>query len=285
MKISAVCTDIDGTLLDSRRELSSRTISTIKKINQKIPVVLASSRMPAAMRHLQRQLGILHQPLICYNGGYVIDFTAGDTAPKVFTSVGIPVVVVSSILLLAKGTDIHVSVYMNDHWYAPTIDQWTEREENITKANATIADISSLIEGWKQSAPENQAIHKVMCMGPEEEIEKLERELQLKCRNDLHIYRSRPTYLELASKKISKATALKLIAQEHFGISMSEVMAFGDNYNDIDMLQSVGLGIAVANAKEEVKAIAKDITLSSYEDGVAIAIEKYCSDIFVAVNL
>jgi Cof subfamily protein (haloacid dehalogenase superfamily) len=281
MKISAMCTDIDGTLLDSRRELSSRTISTIKKINPKIPVILASSRMPAAMRHLQRELGILEQPLICYNGGYVIDFTTENTSPKVFTSVGIPVAVASSILLLAQGTDIHVSVYVNDNWYAPQADQWTDREERITKAKATIADVSAVIEGWKQSASENQGIHKVMCMGPEEEIEILERELQLKCGNDLHIYRSRPTYLELASKKISKATALELIVHTHFGIPMSEVMAFGDNYNDVDMLQSVGLGIAVANAREEVKAVAKEITLSSYEDGVAIAIEKYCEGLLL----
>jgi hydroxymethylpyrimidine pyrophosphatase-like HAD family hydrolase len=60
-----------------------------------------------------------------------------------------------------------------------------------------------------------------------------------------------------------------------FGISLTEVIAFGDNYNDIEMLQAAGLGIAVGNAKEEVKMVANEITMNSVDDGVAVAIEKY----------
>jgi hydroxymethylpyrimidine pyrophosphatase-like HAD family hydrolase len=62
---------------------------------------------------------------------------------------------------------------------------------------------------------------------------------------------------------------------EDFGIDLKDVIAFGDNYNDIDMLQSVGLGVAVNNARPEVKAAAKEITVDSVKDGVAIVIEKY----------
>jgi hydroxymethylpyrimidine pyrophosphatase-like HAD family hydrolase len=68
---------------------------------------------------------------------------------------------------------------------------------------------------------------------------------------------------------------LKTILQRQYDIDLSEVMAFGDNYNDIDLLQSAGLGIAVANAREEVKVVAKELTLSSIDDGVAVAIEKH----------
>ena len=112
--------------------------------------------------------------------------------------------------------------------------------------------------------------------GPEEKIHELESQLNAKFSEDLHVYRSKSTYLEIAPRSISKASALKLILRKKFNVDLSEVMAFGDNYNDIEMIRAVGLGVAVNNAREEVKAVAREITNNSKEDGVAIAIEKYC---------
>jgi Cof subfamily protein (haloacid dehalogenase superfamily) len=270
MKFRALCTDIDGTLLDSRRELSKKTIDAFQRIPKSIPVILASSRMPAAMIHLQHQLGIADHPLVCYNGGYAVHYNRDPQ--KVFATVSIPFSVCASILDLTKGTAIHTSLYHEDLWYAPAIDQWTEREQRITKVNAIIADGPSVIEKWSR---ENNGAHKVMCMGPEPEIHSLESKINSSFADQIHIYRSRPTYLELAPKSVSKATALEFLLQQEFGIRLKEVIAFGDNFNDMEMLQSAGLGVAVGNAKAEVKAVAKEIAGNSIEDGVAIAMEKY----------
>lgn len=270
MKFLALCTDIDGTLLDSKRQLSPRTIAAFRKIPKTIPIILASSRMPAAMIHLQHELGITEHPLVCYNGGYAVHYQ--KDLQKVFATVSIPFSVCAEILDLTTGTTIHTSLYHEDLWYAPAVDHWTDREQRITKVNAIIADGASVIEKWRE---ENKGAHKVMCMGPEEEINMLEQALKKSFAGQLHIYRSRPTYLELAPKSVSKATALELILSKDFGIDLKDVIAFGDNYNDIDMLQSVGLGVAVNNARPEVKAAAKEITANSVADGVAIAIEKY----------
>jgi Cof subfamily protein (haloacid dehalogenase superfamily) len=180
--------------------------------------------------------------------------------------------VCATILDLTTNTAIHTSLYHEDLWYAPAVDQWTDREQRITKVNAIIADGHSIINNWSQ---ENKGAHKVMCMGPEQEINALEQELKNSFDDQLHIYRSRPSYLELAPKSVSKATALEVILNQEFGIRLKEIIAFGDNYNDIEMLQSAGLGIAVGNARKEVKAAAKEIVGNSTEDGVAIAIEKY----------
>jgi Cof subfamily protein (haloacid dehalogenase superfamily) len=271
MDIRALCTDIDGTLLDGKRQLSERTIATIKRIQSKVPVVLASSRMPSAMVHLQEELGIVGLPLICYNGGYVIQYKNGESTPLVFDHVTIPGSVCESILRLAEKTTIHVSVYSEDEWYAPQHDQWTEREERITKVKATIASPEQIIERWRKT---NTGAHKLMCMGPESEIAVMAKQLHEKHGEDIHVYYSRSTYLELAPKSISKASALELVMKKVYDIPMSCVMAFGDNYNDVDMLRSVGLGIAVENAREEVKGVAKKITTKSIDDGVAIAIEE-----------
>ena len=272
MEFRALCTDIDGTLLNGDRELSRRTIATIKSIDKNIPVILASSRMPSAMRHLQRELDILQHPLICYNGGYVIQYENDTATPDVIDSVQIPLTVCTSILKLTLGKTIHVSLYYEDNWYAPGLDQWTEREARITKVSPTIENQSAVFEQWRES---NNGAHKVMCMGSEEEILELYGNLIDGFSDQLHIYRSKSTYLEIAPRTISKASALKLILNRLYAIDPSEVIAFGDNYNDIELIQSVGLGVAVENARPEVKAIAKKITSDSKNDGVAKVIERY----------
>jgi Cof subfamily protein (haloacid dehalogenase superfamily) len=273
MKIFAVCTDIDGTLLDSRRQLSIRTLDAINRVNRaNVPLILASSRMPSAMRHLQVEMGIGCQPMICFNGGYVIYEKGEPPSTVILDSVHIPLAVCTAIGRLARGTEIHVSLYAEDQWYAPLEDQWTLREATITKVQPEILEFEQVMTKWEGLRP---GAHKVMCMGPESEIEALYIELQKKFTLDLHLYRSRPTYLEIAPKAISKATALALVMKNVFNSDLSGVLAFGDNYNDIDMIRDAGLGISVGNAIQQVKDVAKEVTLNSKEDGVAIAIEKY----------
>ena len=270
-EIKALCTDVDGTLLDSRKELSVRTIDTIRKVSASMPVMLASSRMPAAMRHLQAQLGILDHPLVCYNGGYVIQYQAKDQV-TVFESITIPVEVCSAILDMSKNTDVHVSLYHADEWYAPRMDQWTEREEKITKAKSVVREGRVVLDEW---ASTDKGAHKVMCMGPAEEIAILEKQLRESLAQAIHVYHSRSTYLELAPKQISKATGVDLAMKKVYSMSIKDVMAFGDNYNDIEMIREAGFGVAVANARDEAKAVADYITGKSVDDGVAEAIERF----------
>ena len=271
MKIKAICTDIDGTLLNKNRELSTRTIDTINQLPKDFPVILASSRMPAAMRHLQKSLDRVNNPLICYNGGFVIDYQ-GDKLVAL-DNVAIPLALCDKIHQLTADSNIHVSLYGQDEWFAPQMDYWTEREIRSTKVEPQIKDFFSVMDLWDQSS---SGAHKVMCMGKAEEIEQLYLALKDTFSDDLHLYRSKDTYIEIAPKKISKASALQLLLKSKYDIQMHEVMAFGDNYNDIEMLQEVGLGVAVGNAREEVRSVADVVSHASIDDGVAHMIEKYC---------
>jgi Cof subfamily protein (haloacid dehalogenase superfamily) len=269
--IRAICTDIDGTLLDSRRELSAFTISIFRQIRHKRPIILASSRMPRAMRHLQKELGIMDHPLICYNGGYVLKYSSDDTFDVIY-SADIAWEICVEILGLGSSTSLHLSLYRNDEWYAPKMDEWADREATITKVSPTLMSGEEVLQLWKAA---NYGAHKIMCMGNANEIKSLEEILRSKFPHDIHVYHSKSTYLEIAPRIISKASALKLLLEKCYGISLEDVMAFGDNYNDIELIQSVGFGIAVNNAREEVKAVANDITDTSVRDGVAHAISKY----------
>lgn len=268
MKFKAICSDIDGTLLNAERELSERTIRTIKALPEDVAVILASSRPPQAMRHLQAELDILQWPLICYNGAYVLAFDA-EGQPEVLHNTPIPASIARAAVDFAEGTELHVSLYRGYEWYAPRDDQWAQREVRNTKVPVEIVDYGPLLDQWES---EDYGPHKIMCMGEPEDIDGVLAHLEQLHNEDLHLYRSRPTYLEIAHKSISKATALTLLA-DHLGtFQPSEVLSFGDNYNDTELLQLSGKGIAVENAKPEVRAIADEVTAKSIEDGVAQSI-------------
>jgi len=269
MSYKLLCSDIDGTLLDKNRELSERTINVIQKIKENKTVVLISSRMPKAMRHLQYELEISKHPLIAYNGGLILTYEEEEA--KTLLSIEISIDITEVILEFTQKTSVHMSLYHADEWFVPAMDYWANREMNNTKVKPDVADLKVVCENWKTK---NIGPHKIMCMGEAAEIQLLEDYLKMHHNDDLNIYRSKDTYLEIASKKISKLSALSILLDKKFEIDLVDVIAFGDNYNDIELLKGVGIGVAVDNAREEVKAVADKITLSNKEDGVAVVLEE-----------
>lgn len=269
MQYKLVCSDIDGTLLNKDRELSVRTINAIKNLDSSIPVILVSSRMPKAMTHLQADLNIMSHPLIAYNGGLIIDYINGKST--CISSIEISTDLINNILTKVENTTIHVSLYHADEWYVPAMDQWALREQNNTKVSPEVADLKKICNDWKEK---EIGAHKIMCMGPETEIKTLADYLTTHYHHELHVYKSKSTYLEIASRKISKLSALQYLIHHKYRMDIKDVIAFGDNYNDEEMIGGAGYGVAVANAREEVKAVAKRITLDHKDDGVAIVLEE-----------
>ncbi len=260
MDYKLICSDIDGTLLDKNRELSEMTILEIKRISP-IPFVLISSRMPKAMRHLQNQLGNTTAPLIAYNGGLVLQNN------QVLHTAFIDNSVLEAIINLCVKTTIHLSLYHQDEWYVPVMDYWARRESNNTKVLPAVKSSKSVLSQWKN---EGKGAHKIMCMGPETEIDILYKVLEKSFSNEIMLYRSKPTYIEISHRSVSKKTAIEVLLKECYpDLSIKNIVAFGDNYNDIEMLKAVGLGVAVANAKDEVLKIANKITDTNKNDGVA----------------
>ncbi len=271
MNIKAICTDIDGTLLNADRVLSKQTLATFKQLPKGFPVILTSSRMPSAMMHLQADLGILHSPLICYNGGLVLEFPQGQDT--ILSDTRISPLLTSEIIQAAASTNVHISLYANDVWIASADDVWLAREINNTKVKPTAIGLPETLSSWRSATT---GTHKVMCMGDAMEIDWLYQTLENRLGNALHLYRSKDTYIEIAPKAISKASGIEILLKEKYPhIHMQEVAAFGDNYNDIDMLQAVGIGVAVGNAREEVKAVANEVTSAGKEDGVALFIKNF----------
>lgn len=273
MEFKLVCSDIDGTLLNKERVLSPKTIQTIKGMGDEVRVVLASSRMPAAMRHLQKDLGISGSPLICFNGGYVIAQEPDGRTIELYNA-PIPIEVTRTAADFGREKGLHVGLYRADEWYVPSEDRWKAREERNTRVQSALVDSQALLGRWSEEA---YGPHKIMCMGEPELVQGALELLQERHGDEVHLYRSKDTYLEISHKSISKAGALELVMDWMGDRKMEEVISFGDNYNDIDLLEASGWGVAVGNAREEVKAIANEITLPNIDDGVAAILEKYIS--------
>ncbi|SHN03094.1 hypothetical protein SAMN05878281_3152 [Salegentibacter salegens] len=260
-----VFSDIDGTLLNHDRELSPTTISTIKNLKNKLPFILISARMPAAMRHLQADLEINEQPIICYNGGLIL------VNGGAINSTEIPLNTLEDLCEFNQKMNCHLSLYNSDEWYVPQYDQWAAREENNTKVKPEIKSNNEVLSAWKK---DNKGAHKIMAMGDEAHIDKIKDYLSENFPGQLHLYRSKPTYLEIANKEISKLTAIKFLLKNHFNLTPEQSIAFGDNYNDVEMIKGVGMGVAVGNARKEVLEVANIVTQSGKEDGVAKSLKE-----------
>ena len=266
MQTKLICSDIDGTLLNMDRQLSQKTIDVVKN-NAHIPFILISSRMPQAMEHLQEELDISHLPLICYNGGLIIK------GEEVLQSIEIQLEVIRSLIDFCSETNIHSSLYHKRDWYVASLDYWAKRESNNTKVIPTVQDVKTTLMQW---GFEKNGAHKMMCMGEPAELDALVGFIEDNLKNEVIGYRSKPTYLEISPKSISKKTSLETLLQIQYPeIKLENVMAFGDNYNDIDMLSAVGVGVAVENAIEEVKDVVHHKTYCNVDDGVALFLEDH----------
>ena len=260
MAYKIVFSDIDGTLLNKERQLSPATIQAINKLKNKIPFVLISARMPAAMKHLQQQLDIEELPIISYNGALIL------INNQVKSSTEIPVEIIEELAKWNSSHNTHLSLYNNDEWYVPAMDYWAEREHNNTKVIPLVKPNMEVARSWKI---QGKGAHKIMAMGEVQNIENTINFLESNFAGQLHLYRSKDTYLEIAPKSISKFTAVEFLLKNHFNLSEKEAIAFGDNYNDVEMLKNIGYGIAVGNARPEAMEAANVVCEPSIEDGVA----------------
>ena len=265
MKI--IFSDIDGTLLNADREPSPALKTEVARLTDNgIPFILISSRPPAAMTWIQEILGVADQPLVAYNGGLV------RVDNKTILSQVIPLGIVRHVEMLNRALNLSVQLYHDNEWYVEEMDHYARREQHNTRVDPQVRSNEEVITDWNKR---DLGAHKIMVMGAARGIDEIVKTLAEAYPEDLHLYRSKDDYLEIASKEISKLTGIEaVLAAKYPHLSLADCMAFGDNFNDIEMLAGVGLGVAVANARPEVMAVANRVTLAAKADGVAVALEQ-----------
>lgn len=258
MNFKVLCSDLDGTLLSTKNDISEFTITQINRIKHRTRIVLVSARMPKSITYLQKRMGIEEQPIIAYNGALILE------QGNVLSSMNIPIVKTIDLHTICMSLNIRFGLYRNDDWFVSDTSERVEKEIFNTKSNPIFESTTTTLERWEK---EDLGAHKIMLMGKKENMDELSPTLDKDFSSEMNCYRSNDTLIEIAPKSSSKLAGIRSILQADE--SLSEVIAFGDNYNDVEMLQHVGFGVAVSNGRKEAKEAANQVALSNKEHGVA----------------
>jgi Cof subfamily protein (haloacid dehalogenase superfamily) len=266
MSIRLIAIDIDDTLITDQLVIPNACKQAIAAARaQGVKVVLATGRMLESTTPFAEELG-LTEPLICYNGALIQSPKSGS--PLIHHP--IPLELAREIVSLGQSENLHVNVYLNGRMYVAEINEYTEFYSSFTKTEAyPVGDLLAYMD---------QPPTKLLYVCKAELAEKWRETLQKRYQGRLEVFRSKPQYVEFTNLGVSKGAALQELA-ELYGLAPAEVMAIGDSFNDIPMLEYVGIGVAVANAPAAVRSRADYVTASNEECGVAEAINRFVLEI------
>jgi Cof subfamily protein (haloacid dehalogenase superfamily) len=263
----AVFLDMDGTLLKSDHSVSELTIQTIQTLTGKgIPVILVSARPLNAVLPTFHNIGLpAHYPIVTLNGSYIVE------AERPIFQAMIDLDTTLRVAEHVRPFGATIAYYLQREWYSEVSDSWTDHEQRIMDVTVKVGPITGLVEDWgiRKIGP-----NKMMVMSEPDTITKIQQHLRSLYNGRLNIYPSKPTYLEVMETSGSKSNAVKFIS-ERLGLIPSEIIAMGDNYNDKEMIQFAGMGVAMGNAPDEIKAAADFVTDTNNNDGVRLALEKF----------
>lgn len=260
MNFKLVAIDLDGTLLDPDLKISGRNLEVIKAaVKQGVIVTLSTGRMFAAALPFARKLE-LDVPLITCNGAAII---CAQTKTVYYERV-LPHDIIVSVINLAGELKLELSLYTVDDIYVEDIEHNVRIHGRIDNAQVKPAKLEEIAR--------NCNIIKILFSSnnPYEHAEEVYRRFGRDCT----FYFSLPWFVEIVDQGVDKGDALKELAGK-FGVHREEIIAIGDNFNDLPMIKYAGMGVAMGNAPGDLKKLADFVTGSHDDDGVAHVIEKF----------
>lgn len=259
-----VVSDLDGTLLNSKKQISENTVSILKMLKEKhIHFIAASGRSDVMMKHYLNQLQY-EQMVIGCDGALVKDVSTGNI---IYGDI-MDQEVRKKLFVICKEMGLQYYVFTSDALVGE--DKYNERFVIHRKFNKTVPKeerIPILITKDLSQFLIEHPVYKIVVSHKKKGYLDQVAEI-FKDTWNVDAIRSGKHVLAVKSRGVSKATALKKLTKI-MGISMEEVIAFGDEVNDIEMLRTVGLGIAMGNTDSVVKNAANCVTSSNDADGVA----------------
>lgn len=256
-----IAIDLDGTLLTPQKLITPRTYQALCQAAERgMTIVIATGQTLQVLRHTCADLP-LTAPQIIENGAIIVDIQSGTVLHERLlpTEYILPILDTLRALGLYRAYHTHQCVYVDNdtprarNWYRPPIPPPIE-----------VADVASIYP---------QSCIKIVGIGGADTLREKRRELERIYASQVYVTQSSFDLVELLHPHVSKGNALRVITED-LAIPPEEVVAIGDNHNDIGMLRFAGLGVAMGNAHAEVKAAADFVTLSNAEDGVALVVEE-----------
>lgn len=258
--------DLDGTLTNSKKEISETNKKALIAAQEKgVIVILASGRPTFGIVPIAEELNLAKY------GGYILSFNGGTIinwqTKEIIHEAKLQAKTIPLLYKDAFQNNVTILSYLNE--YIITEDnenRYVALEAHLNKMK--IKQVKSFTQTISHDTP------KCLIVGDEIKLINLEIELQKKYGNSMSIYRSEPYFLEIMPQNIDKAQSLKKLLT-YLNIDKEHMIACGDGFNDLSMIEYAGLGVAMQNAQQKVKDASQYITLSNDQDGVAHIVNKF----------
>ncbi|WP_114192846.1 sugar-phosphatase [Edaphovirga cremea] len=267
MAIELIAIDMDGTLLNPQHEITPAVKEVIHAARSKgVHIVLATGRPYIGVKRYLMELDLLQEGEYCItnNGALVQQAASGECVAEVTLSF-------EDYLYFEKlsrtlGVHFHALDYNTLYTANKDISEYTVHESSMT-------GIPLKYRAVEEMDP-TLSFPKVMMIDTPALLDKAIKQIPEEIKQRYTILKSAEYYLEILDKRVNKGEGVKALA-ERLNIPRENIMTLGDQENDIAMLEYAGVGVAMGNAIESVKAVSQFVTKSNMEDGVAYAIEKF----------
>ena len=271
--------DVDGTLVNSRMEISPRTWAALNAVRARgIVTVIATGRARHSAAGWSRRIG--GGPVICCNGGIVL-----DEQHRLLWAKAIPRTLLQRTLRLAREAGLIAQCYTPDGLYLDRTGSylrsyisWVWRHSSLPAALRALGgfwrtnrvhSVRNLVT-WAER-PDLPPVVKVSIIGPTDALPGLGARLTAEMPG-VEVVSSGPDNLEVTAAGVSKGSALELLAAR-LRVPRESIIAIGDSGNDVEMIKYAGVGVAMGNATDAARAVADRITTTCDEDGVVNALE------------
>ncbi len=259
MTYKLIALDLDGTLKSTNKQILPKTKMILQNLARRgIIIVLASGRPTAGLYAEAEELELDKTGgyLLSFNGAKIVDYCTKEIIyQKVYDAK-----TAHNVYDRAKKYDLAVMTYSDEL----ILTEDDNDEYVIIESEINHMPIKH-IDSFKEVV--NFSVNKVLLTGNPDYAGRIVEEFKAPYGDSLSIYRSAPFFIEVMAQGIDKAASLQALINR-LGITPNEVISFGDGYNDLTMIEFAGMGVAMANAVDEVKQRADYITLSNDEEGI-----------------
>ncbi|SFA70100.1 MULTISPECIES: Cof-type HAD-IIB family hydrolase [unclassified Bacillus (in: firmicutes)] len=265
MTYKMIVLDLDDTLLRNDQTISPRTKQALMDAQEAgVKVVLASGRPTFGMRKIAEELRLqdFGSYILSFNGAKIINCQTGE---ELFSSTLSPETM-ESLYRLSQREGVMIHTYIEDQIFTDIDNKFTDIEGDLTGMEIVIVD--NFVDAVQEP------VVKALMLAEPEELAIVEKTLQAELAGKLSVMRSKPFFLEFTEAGVTKGTSLNHLIHT-MGIKREEVIAMGDSYNDLAMIEFAGLGVAMGNAPEDIKAKADYVTDTNMNDGVAKVVEEF----------
>ena len=265
MNYKLVAVDMNGTLLNSRREIAEKTVAAVQQVVEKgVVFAICTGRPVQGVKKYTRLLD-LQGPIITYNGAMIVDI-GRERPDRLLFEQGLGAEDARQIWRLGQSYGVTMCVWSANRLYSNRLDELTRKYSELSGMEPQLAgDIEELLPA---------GVTKILWYAEAAQIQRCVQTIPAALFDEVTFCTSQPIFLEFFSSRVSKAAAMAKIG-EIYNIKPNEMIAIGDGLNDLSMIEYAGLGVAMGNAEPEVKACAQYITDTNDNEGVRQVLEKF----------